>query len=186
MQHGGMMAIRRVVTGVRDGKSVILADGEPANFHEFVGWPGHATSLVWATAPISDLPLDMSSEPQLGQVVTPGPGETRLLVVRFPPDAVFADPRFDGIDYGAEATVHLPGLIERFEADNPGMHTTESIDYDVVLNGEIWLELDDGVETMLQQGDILVQGGTRHAWRNKSNSPTTMLFVLVGARGNAC
>lgn len=177
---GANVAVRRVVTGVRDGKSVILADGEPANLHNYAGWPGHMTSVVWATAPSNQLPIEMDTEPVPGDKVTPAPGETRLLVVKFPPDSIFADPRFDGGAYGAEATKFLPGLIECFEADNPGMHTTPSIDYDAVLEGEIWLELDDGVETRLGVGDIVVQGGTRHAWRNKSTDPATMLFVLIG------
>lgn len=65
--------------------------------------------------------------------------------------------------------------------DNPGMHTSDSIDYDVVMEGEIHLELDDGESKKLSRGDVVVQNGTRHAWRNKSDKPATMLFVLVGA-----
>ena len=175
--------IRRVVTGVQNGKAVILSDGEPQNLHEYSGWPGHVTSVVWATAADESLPLDLSRQPAPDLRVTPEPGETRMLIVRFPPDSVFADPRFDGAAYATEAQQFLPGLIDCFEPDNPGMHTTESVDYDVVLDGEVWLELDDGVQTHLRQGDIVIQGGARHAWRNKSGEAATMLFVLVGARG---
>ncbi|MFC0303482.1 cupin domain-containing protein [Rhizorhabdus histidinilytica] len=175
--------MRRVITGVVDGKSVFLADGEPANAHEYTGWPGHLTSVVWATAAPVALPVTRDAEPQPGIRVSPEAGETRLMVVRFPPDTIFADPRFDGPGYGAEAATHLPGLIDAFEPDGSGFHTTRSIDYDVVLDGEIWLELDDGAETRLGQGDIVVQGGTRHAWRNRSDRDAVMLFVLVGAGG---
>lgn len=174
--------MRRVVTGVIDGKSVILDDGEPAHRHEYAGWPGHATAVLWATAPLPTLPVRIEQQPEPGMVVSPAPGETRLMIVRFPPEAVFADPRFDGPGYEKEASVHLKGLIDAFEADGSGFHTTRSVDYDVVLEGEIWLELDDGEETLLQQGDIVVQGGTRHAWRNRSDRDATMLFVLVGAK----
>jgi hypothetical protein len=82
---------------------------------------------------------------------------------------------------GAEHAKHLPGLAELFEQDHPGMHTTNTLDYDIVLDGEIWLELDDGVQTHLRAGDVAIQCGTRHAWRNLSERTTTMAFVLVGA-----
>jgi hypothetical protein len=173
--------MRRIVTGVVNGKSTILSDGAPANLHHYAGWPGHATSVIWATAASPSLPVNIGQEPQPGVRVTPGPGETRLMVVRFPPDTIFADPRFDPVGYGAEAQSHLPGLIDAFEPEGNGFHTTRSVDYDIVLEGEVWLELDDGVETHLRQGDIVVQGGTRHAWRNRSDRDAVMAFVLIGA-----
>lgn len=172
--------MRRVVTGIVDGKAVFLADGPPANAHSYEGWPGHMTSLVWATASSPRLPVDLRDEPQPGLSVSPELGETRLLVVRFPPDSVFADPRFDGPAYTAVAAKYLNGLIDKFEPDGSGFHTTQTIDYDVVLDGEIWLELDDGLETHLKQGDVVIQGGTRHAWRNRGDRDATLLFVLVG------
>lgn len=173
--------MRRVVTGVVDGKSVFLADGPPANMHAYQGWPGHMTSIIWATATAPGLPVHIGDEPAPGHRATPAPGETRLMMVRFPPDAIFADPRFDGGRFGAEAAQHIPGLIEQFEPEGGGFHTTASIDYDVVLDGEIWLELDDGAEKHLKQGDVVIQGGTRHAWRNRGDRDATMVFVLVGA-----
>ena len=76
----------------------------------------------------------------------------------------------------------LPGLVESMEPDRPGMHGTDSIDYGIVLSGEILLELDDGATVHLEPGDCVVQQGTRHAWRNHTSQPCTMAFVLVGAR----
>ena len=75
----------------------------------------------------------------------------------------------------------VPGLAECFESDNPGMHTTDTIDYGIVLDGEIWLELDDGQTQHLRKLDVVVQNGTRHAWRNRSGRVTLMAFVLIGA-----
>ena len=60
------------------------------------------------------------------------------------------------------------------------MHTTPTVDYGIVLDGEIWLELDDGIVVQLKQHDVIVQNGTRHAWRNKSSKATKMAFVLIG------
>jgi hypothetical protein len=68
------------------------------------------------------------------------------------------------------------------EPENPGMHTTPTIDYGFVLNVEIWLELDDGKTVHLKEHDVVVQNGARHAWRNKSDKPVTMAFVLIGAK----
>ena len=51
----------------------------------------------------------------------------------------------------------------------------------IVISGEVWLELDDGVEVHLRQGDTIVQNGTRHAWRNKSSEPCRLVTILVGA-----
>ena len=64
----------------------------------------------------------------------------------------------------------------------PGMHTTDSVDYGVVLDVEVWLELDDGRLARLGQGDTVAQNGTRHAWRNLGEVSVTMPFVHVGAR----
>lgn len=173
---------RRVVTGIRDGKSVILSDGSAPNTHRHLATPGLMSAVLWTTAAVPQLPLSEHEPAPAGVPVLPQPGATTLLIVSFPPDAVMADPRFDPDAAGAEYLEHLPGLAETFEPQRPGMHTTDSIDYDIVLDGEIWLELDDGVQTRLSAGDIAVQCGTRHAWRNKSDRSTTMAFVLIGAR----
>jgi quercetin dioxygenase-like cupin family protein len=89
-------------------------------------------------------------------------------------------PGFDPVAADSEQRLHIPGLAERFEVENPGMHRTDSTDYDIVLDGLIWLELDDGVEIELHRGDVVVQQGTRHAWRTKGDAGATMAFVLVG------
>lgn len=172
---------RRVVTTVRDGKSVISSDGIPPNAHVHISWPGHMTSVCWATGPDLTLPMAEAEPAPAGIRVTPKPGETRLMIVRFPPDQVFASPDYNPVAAASEQATHVPGLAERFEVDSPGMHTTDSVDYGIVIEGEIWLELDDGVEVHLRRGDVLVQGGTRHAWRNKGTQAATLAFVLLGA-----
>ena len=174
------------MTGVLDGKSVVLQDGLTPNAHVYSGWLGHMTSLVWATAAKPDVPVLAGHEAAPARTpMLPGPGETRLLIVRFPPDTSFMDPSFDPVRFGAELDEHAPGFAACFEPDNPGMHRTDSIDYDLVMEGEIWLELDDGKQIHLKQGDVVVQGGGRHAWRNKSDSDAVMAFVLIGARRTA-
>jgi len=62
------------------------------------------------------------------------------------------------------------------------MHTSQTVDVDVVLSGEIWMEVDDGVTVHLKTGDVVVQNGTRHRWENRTDKDTVVLSVLVGAR----
>lgn len=174
-------APRRIVTGLVDGKSGILSDGPSPNFHQYVGIPGFSSAVLWST-PSNASTKQPEKEPAPPSVqVLPAPGETCLMVVTFPPDAVFAGPQFKPALAYEEQKVHIPGLVDTFEAADPAMHRTVSIDYDVVLEGEIWLELDDGVTAHLRQGDIVIQGAVRHAWRKKGSAPAKMLFVLMGA-----
>lgn len=177
------MKIRRVlVSNDTNGKSILQSDGCAPRAVEYSSVSGFATALLWSTPArpavgASVMATDTSPEVRF----VPGPGETRLMMVTFAPDSVTMRADFDPAAFGAEFAQNAPGLAELFEMDNPGMHTTDSIDYDVVLDGEITLELDDGKEVVLKRHDVCVQHGTRHAWRNKTDKPATMLFVLVGA-----
>jgi quercetin dioxygenase-like cupin family protein len=81
----------------------------------------------------------------------------------------------------AEFEAGLVGLPAYMEPDAPGMHTTDTVDFELILEGEVWLELDDGVEVHLEPGDTVVQNGTRHAWRNHGDKVCRLLVVLVGA-----
>lgn len=176
------MKIRRIVTGHdAQGNAVFVSDANAPRAVAFKNIPGHAFAQVWTTGASVAVPHRDGDPTVAGGPVVPGPGGTSLLVVTFPPDAVMASPTLDQAAAGAELASALPGLIERFEPNNPGMHTTDSIDYGIVLDGEIWLELDHGMEKLVRTGDIVVQNGTRHAWRNKTDKPVTVAFVLIGA-----
>ncbi|MGE0857709.1 MAG: cupin domain-containing protein [Gammaproteobacteria bacterium] len=61
------------------------------------------------------------------------------------------------------------------------MHTTDTLDFVVMLSSEVWLELDDGAERCVRAGDCVVQNGTRHRWQNRSDRPCVMAAVMVGA-----
>ncbi|NEW36037.1 cupin domain-containing protein [Nocardia cyriacigeorgica] len=172
------MTLRRVVTGTRDGKSVILSDGPAPTEHAFRAWPGLNSAIVWTTAPEPE--VDVKESAPVGVSAHPDPGHALMFVVDFPPDSVLAGPDFDPAGVGPEMAEHLPGLAERFEPDNPGMHTTDTVDYGIVLEGPIWLELDDGRQTRLDTGDVVIQQRTRHAWRNLGTEAARLAFVLVG------
>ncbi len=171
--------IRRVVTGNSAAGAAIAVDTPPPRTDVFKSIPGLVSRMIWATSRTSTVPYD-GIDPTLRVTnFVPAPGETRMLVLTFPPDSVFTSPGFDGAAAAAENLKVSPGLAERFEPD--GKHTTPTIDYGIVLDGEIWLELENGVETRLKPFDVFVQNGTRHAWRNKSDRPATFAVVLIGA-----
>jgi mannose-6-phosphate isomerase-like protein (cupin superfamily) len=171
--------MRRIVTGHRNGKSVILDDTEmPFQFMPQGEWV-----IPWGTLGIPNVPLEegeyekhlsqMSQRAARGRV--PDPGETVVIISRFLPDEEFLrEARNKGIDPVEEWRKHFK--------DEYGMHTTNTIDYDIILSGEIWIEVDNGAEVHLKQGDCVIQNGTRHAWRNRGSAPCVMASVMVGAK----
>jgi mannose-6-phosphate isomerase-like protein (cupin superfamily) len=165
-----------VVTGHgADGRPTIVEDGPLPRFVERRAIPGMADGVVWATG-VGEGGADAVVS------VVPGPGETRFLTVTLPPAAVFESAQFDPAAAAAAAAEDaevIPGLAELFDPDDPGMHATPTVDYVVVLDGEVHLVMDGGEETVVRQGDIVIQNGTRHAWRNLSESPTTLATVMI-------
>ena len=78
-------------------------------------------------------------------------------------------------------SLSVPRLRHGPTPDEPGMHRTATIDYDIVLEGIIGLQLDNGAEITLKPGDVVVQNGTRHRWHNRGKSIARLLAVTVGA-----
>jgi len=179
--------IRRVVTGHgKHGKSVFASDGPAAREVSFAGLPGFSISAVWATD--HGMTAVPGSDDPTGRMTTfvPGHGGSRFLVTVFPPasrPSAKAKPKKKppAPPTREEMIAKLPGLAEAMEANSVGMHTTDTVDYDIIISGELVLELDDGAEVNLKPGDIVVQNGTRHAWHNRSSKPCVMYSVLVGA-----
>ena len=78
-----------------------------------------------------------------------------------------------------------PGMLDHMEPGHPGMHTTRTIDFEIVLSGEVVLELDDGATVHLHPGDTVVQNGTRHRWHNPGAEPATLAVFMCGAHHDA-
>jgi hypothetical protein len=132
------MNVRRVVIATdRDGRSVVSSDDASPRAHDFVHTPGFGQALVWTTAPGPTLPFDGGDPTASAPSLVPDPGATSFIVLTFPPDAVYAARGFDGAAAAEEAAEHSPGIAETLEPDNPGMHTTPTVDYNVVLDGEV-------------------------------------------------
>jgi mannose-6-phosphate isomerase-like protein (cupin superfamily) len=174
------MKIRRIVTGHDEqGNSVFVSDDFAPRAQSFASIPGHAMAQLWSTPALAVLP-ETGRDPTLdGAALIPPQGGTSIALFDFPPDSVMQNP-VDGAQAFGELSAALPGLIESFEPDHPGMHTTATIDYGIILEGEMWLELDNGESRLVKAGDIVVQNGTRHAWRNKSDRVVRALFVMIG------
>jgi hypothetical protein len=174
------MQMRRVVTGIApDGSATIVSDGLPPRVNDFVHSPGMSNALVWATDEGDTLAAAAADRTPEAKFV-PGPGGTRFAFVTFPPESVFMSSDFDPAAAAGEQLERSQGLAELFEPDAPGKHTTPTVDYVVVLDGELWLELDNGEETLLHPGDVVIQNATRHSWAVRGDAPATIACVLVG------
>jgi mannose-6-phosphate isomerase-like protein (cupin superfamily) len=173
-------AIHRVVTGhAADGRAVIIEEGGLPTVLPLAAIPGTVFHEVWSTAETPAL-IDNGVDPTLGKLVLPPPaGGTRMRFVDIPPDteeflatgAQKMGAAFTEIgDQGASTVTG--------RSPHPLMHRTQSIDYGVVIAGEMTLVLDDG-EALLRPGSVVIQRGTNHAWANRSGAMCRMLFVLV-------
>lgn len=178
------MNVRRVVAGNdSQGKSVFLSDGVAPASYDFEFTPGQSLTRVWFTSGQPTVTHPLTEPTEVTAPVLPPPGGASFLIVQHAPESVVTDPRFDAAQANIEFATYAPDVAATFEVNEPGMHQTPTVDYGIVLDGEIWLELDDGAETRLTRGDTFVQIGGRHAWRNKTERPATVAFILTGAIG---
>lgn len=95
---------------------------------------------------------------------------------------LFAAPPIGEASSDDEPAVEIDDLTQVVSDDAKGFHVTDTIDYLVVIEGEITLELDDGVEVVLVAGDCVVQRGTRHAWKNLSSATAVVAGFMIGAQ----
>lgn len=174
---------RRVVTGHdTTGKAIVLSDGEPPVITRSPVQAGLAFYELWNTGAAPSTLEATTHEPTLGRTITAPPKNgTVVRFVDLPPEGP------DGPDFDSDKARELfsaVGLAEDAKHHKPGrhplMHRTESIDYGIVLSGEIVLLLDDS-EVTLKAGDMVVQRGTIHAWTNRTDEICRMAFILVSA-----
>ncbi len=178
-----MSGIRRVVTGHDDnGRSCITEDGqtvngikiETANVEMFEVWStSGAPAQITPTEPDPTFrPLRIAPD-ALGtclRVADLHPGEIRL------PTGSEADVSKTILGHGDNPSVGMNA-----NADHPTMHRTETVDYGIVLQGEVWMVMDSG-ETLLKQGDIAIQRGTNHAFENRSDETCRIAFVIIDGK----
>ncbi len=171
--------IHCVVTGRnKAGKSVIVSNA-PAKPVTVALFPGYQFYRLWGSDSFPALPSDGTPTSQPGYF--PPKNGFRFGFFTLPP-ATSTKVEPIATPAALEETRHkLPGVLDALEPDHPGMHTTDSVDFDVVVFGEVVLELDDGAEVVLKAGDCVIQNGTRHAWHNRSSDKCVIAFSLLGA-----
>jgi hypothetical protein len=169
--------IRRIVTGDdAKGRSRIIEDAPAGSIRTVSGRPGYRAVNVWRT---EESPARMGARDSTAghQGISPPKAGTLLRIIDFPPEPPdreelgrMLDSTFGGI-YQDAAHDRRPGV-------HPGMHRTETVDYAIVLEGEIYAVMDEG-ETLMRAGDVLIQRGTNHAWANRSDRTARIAFVLI-------
>lgn len=172
--------IMRVVTGHSvEGRSRVVMAGALPTVVELASIPGTVFYEVWSTL-ASPAPVDNGDDPTLGPLVLPPPkGGSRIRFVDIPPDTE------DFLHYGkdrmgaafAEIGDEAASTVT-VESPHPLMHRTESVDYGIVIAGEMTLILDEA-EVSLAPGAVVIQRGTNHAWANRSGKMCRMLFILI-------
>jgi len=171
--------IRRVVTTVdASGKAVVLFDGDSPHRAPPRAGKRNRSTLLWAT---DETPADIAGPADRAARTigtSPPPAGSVFRIVDYPP----VTPEMEAEDVSARMSelAHEPE-IRGLPPRHPFMHRTRTVDYAIVLEGEIDMLLDDD-EIHLKAGDVLVQQGTNHAWVNRGRVVCRIAFVLVDAK----
>lgn len=165
-----MKPVRRVVTGHDDqGRSIFFMDsGIPDVFggggmEDFAAQGSLALAELWATGLPADNSGNKDSRRPGDYALEPSPGQMMLRIAEFPPEP-------EGIAKPGK------GL-----ESHPGFHKTDTVDFIIVLEGEIYSMMETG-ETLLKAGDVLIQRGTNHAWSNRSGKMCKIAAVMLNAK----
>jgi mannose-6-phosphate isomerase-like protein (cupin superfamily) len=177
------MDIHCVVTGQTKASKSVIVRNTPVKPVTLAALPGYEFHRVWGSDGVVQLPSDGAPPPQ--PLYFPPRDGFRFGFFTVPPESSTSIEQMGTEAAAAEIQHKLPGVLEFMEPGHPGMHTTDTVDFDVVVSGEVVLELDDGAEVVLKAGDCVVQNGTRHAWRNRSKEKCVIAFTLVGAERRA-
>jgi mannose-6-phosphate isomerase-like protein (cupin superfamily) len=172
--------VRRVITGHdANGKAVFVSDESVAAIAPSL-LPGTEFHRLWGGDQAPHFPDDGS--PPAHHAYFPPIGGFRFGMFTVPPDGGVGAPADLDIEAAlTELERDVPGLASYLEPDDPGMHTTATIDFEVVLEGEVTLELDDGAKVTLGPGDTVVQNGTRHRWSNRGQTTARLAVFICGA-----
>jgi len=171
--------IRRVVTGHdANGKATVIMDGPAGCILSRPNRPGVTLTNLWQ-ADRTPAPMERRDDPVDGPLILHPPKNGSVFrIVQFDPE----DPEVLKTLDGAAAFAEMgAGANVVRNARHPFMHRTDSLDYAVVLTGEIYMMMDEE-EWLLKAGDVVVQQGTNHAWSNRGTEPCQIAFVLCDAQ----
>jgi mannose-6-phosphate isomerase-like protein (cupin superfamily) len=173
--------IRRVVTGHDEsGKAVVVSDEFAGFVHTVAKRPGYASTDIWRTASMPATIVARSEDPTPGpRRQMPGRNGTVLRINTWAPEPeAIRNLRPDQVQEVFADMGNQSASTFASNGRHPMMHRTETIDYAIVLSGELTMLLDDS-EVVLHAGDIVVQCGTNHAWSNRGTVPCQVAFVLI-------
>jgi mannose-6-phosphate isomerase-like protein (cupin superfamily) len=183
MKSTDKLPIRRIVTGHDpEGKAVVAMQGEPANIISFPSVPGTYFFEIWKTA-ATPAPVDNGTDPTLGpRRMFPVPSGCTVRIVQIAPEKDVKLPStVEEMEQHFRETGSPEAATGRLNAPHPLMHRTETVDFGILIDGELTLILDDS-EVKLSPGDIVVQRGTNHAWSNRGDKPCRIAFVLLDGK----
>jgi mannose-6-phosphate isomerase-like protein (cupin superfamily) len=172
------MKVRRITTGHNAQGKAIVASDTIVDGIALAQLPGAEFHRLWGADVPPRFP-DHGSQPE-GRQYFPPLGGFRFMMFTVAPHSTSKRAAADRQALAAEMEASLPGLASHMEPNNPGMHTTDTIDFEYIISGEVWLDLDDGATVHLRAGDTVVQNGTRHRWRNESVEPCRIVVFMVG------
>jgi mannose-6-phosphate isomerase-like protein (cupin superfamily) len=168
--------MRQVITGISaDGDAVFVADGPAEVLAADLVPPG--IQRLWGYDSLPAVPTD--GERPLFSQYFPASGGMRAMVINFRPDSHpgLSDAEMETLE-GILLGLHSDAT---WDDDGSGMHSTQTIDLGFILKGSVVLELDGGKSTVLSEGDMYIQNGTRHTWRNPFEESCQVLIIMVGA-----
>jgi mannose-6-phosphate isomerase-like protein (cupin superfamily) len=174
--------VRRIVTGFdATGRSTIIEDGPATAVKTVPERPGYFSANLWRT---SSTPADIfeSSNIEEHVGVSPPNSGTVLRVIEIPPQPKDKKER----ERQARATFSnmFPDADQSHGQNiDPGMHQTDTVDYAIILEGEMFAVMEES-ETLMRAGDVLIQRGTNHAWANRSDKPCRVAFILIDGERN--
>lgn len=177
--NGSRFKTRRVITGHdKNGHSYIISDAECEASVSFL----HPDLIITDAWRVRNLPADNETfvDPCSKVELEPARTGNVVRIVRFPPDSDYLHASDDSLGFAEIGEVGAALQASEKVEGRPLMHKTSTLDYVIIISGQIYVVMDEG-ETLLNQGDVLIQRGTNHAWSNRSTQPCLMAVVLNGA-----
>lgn len=172
--------VRRIVTGHdEEGRSVFLEDGPAPAVKTIPERPDYRLTNLWVTRE-TPVPVDAPDHSVDHQGIQPPSEGTVIRIIDIPPEP--EDPEAHAEMVRSVFASQFPDADKSDAAGkHPGMHRTTTVDYALVLQGEIYAVMDEE-ERLMRAGDVLIQRGTNHAWSNRSGEVCRIAFILIDGR----
>lgn len=171
--------VRRIVTGHNEnGRSIIITDDATPHTKTSPHRPGVVINNLWMTAQMPAPTAAPDDAAHAGMPLAPGSCGINFRIVEFPPEAQYLDQVSDDDAQKAFGDLGAAQALDSSGTQHPFMHKTSTLDFAIIVSGEIYLVLDEE-ETLMRAGDVCVQRATNHVWSNRSDASSQIAFVLI-------